>query len=151
MRLHRLIVPLVAAAVLVPLSATTADAAPAIRLTYAQYDSPGDDLPTTNVKLNAEWVRVKNFSTVTRNLSGWRILDATGHRYIFPTGSKLGPGKSVSVHTGTGTDGPLGVHKYWRSSYYVWNNTGDTARLRNPAGTLIDSCNWGDGDGTTAC
>jgi len=149
MRLNRLIVPFMAVAVLVPLSSTTADAAPSIRFNYAQYDSPGNDLPATNYKLNAEWVRVKNFSTVTKSISGWRIDDPQGHRYTFPTGSKLGPGKSVVIHTGTGTN--TTSHKYWRESYYVWNNTGDTARFRTPAGTLIDSCRWGDGDGNTTC
>jgi hypothetical protein len=33
----------------------------------------------------------------------------------------------------------------------VWNNTGDTARLQNKAGTFLDTCKWGDGDGNTAC
>jgi hypothetical protein len=149
MRLIRLIVPFIAAAVLIPLGTTSADAAPSIRFLNAQYDSPGNDLPRTNTKLNAEWVRVKNFSSVTRSLSGWRIDDPQGHRYTFPTGSKLGPGQSVAIHTGTGSN--TTAHKYWRASNYVWNNTGDTARFRTPAGTLIDSCKWGDGSGKITC
>ncbi len=55
----------------------------------------------------------------------------------------------MAIHTGSGTN--TSAHKYWGESYYVWNNTGDTARFRVPSGTLIDSCWWGDGDGNTTC
>ncbi len=55
----------------------------------------------------------------------------------------------MAIHTGSGSN--TSAHKYWRSSYYVWNNTGDTARFRTPAGTLVDSCKWGDGAGTITC
>jgi hypothetical protein len=33
----------------------------------------------------------------------------------------------------------------------VWNNTGDTAYVRNPSGTLIDSCSWGGSGSYTYC
>ncbi len=148
MRLNRLVLSFVAAAVLVPLGGTSADAVPTVRFSYAQYDSPGSDTGG-NTSLNAEWVRVRNFSTVTKDLSGWRVADPQGHVYRFPTGSKLGSGQAVAIHTGSGTN--TTANKYWRASFYVWNNTGDTASLRTSAGTLIDSCKWGDGDGTTVC
>ena len=32
---------------------------------------------------------------------------------------------------------------YWGSRAYIWNNTGDTAYLKNSVGTLKDSCGWG--------
>ena len=38
-----------------------------------------------------------------------------------------------------------------RLDYYIWNNNGDKAYLRNASGTLIDSCAWGDGKGYTYC
>jgi hypothetical protein len=38
--------------------------------------------------------------------------------------------------TGTQTD------RYWNHSWYIWNNTGDTAALRNHNGTTIDSCTY---------
>lgn len=33
--------------------------------------------------------------------------------------------------------------RFWGQSWYIWNNTGDTAYLRTPGGTLYDSCSWG--------
>ena len=50
MRLHRLIVPFVTAAVFVPLGITSADAAPTIRFYNARYDPAGSDVPITNTK-----------------------------------------------------------------------------------------------------
>ncbi len=34
---------------------------------------------------------------------------------------------------------------------HVWNNTGDTAYLRNAAGTTIDTCSWGSSGSHTYC
>ncbi|MFE9691992.1 hypothetical protein [Micromonospora sp. NPDC005806] len=34
---------------------------------------------------------------------------------------------------------------------YIWNNTGDTAYLRNSAGTSIDTCSWGSSGSYTYC
>ena len=64
---------------------------------------------------------------------------ASRHVYKFPT-FRLGAGKSVKVHTGKGAN-TLG-NLYWRSSSYIWNNDGDTARLRRKLGTLADSCSY---------
>jgi hypothetical protein len=41
--------------------------------------------------------------------------------------------------------------QYWGRAAYVWNNTGDTAYVRNPSGTLIDSCSWGSSGSYTYC
>ena len=40
---------------------------------------------------------------------------------------------------------------YWNQGWYVWNNTGDKARLITPAGSLVDTCQWGSGSGYRAC
>jgi hypothetical protein len=55
----------------------------------------------------------------------------------------------VTVHTGKGHDRP--GQRYWGQGWYVWNNDGDKATLRNKVGKLIDRCRWGDGDGSTSC
>lgn len=56
----------------------------------------------------------------------------------------LGTGRRVYIHAGKGTNGyPDYQHRYWDRAAYVWNNSGDTAYVRNPSGTLIDSCSWG--------
>jgi hypothetical protein len=61
----------------------------------------------------------------------------------------LRPGHTVKVHTGVGSRTRRDL--YWGQDWYVWNNDGDTAKLRNRGGRLIDRCSWGDGDGVKAC
>ncbi len=127
----------VAVASLVSL-ATPAEAASPVQIYKVYYDSPGSDTGS-NTSLNAEYVVLKNISTRTVALTGWTLRDAQGHVYRFGT-FYLGAGKYVFVHTGKGTN--TATHRYWGLSWYVWNNTGDKAYLRNPAGTLMDSCAW---------
>ena len=68
--------------------------------------------------------------------------------YRFPRTS-VGRGKTVTVHTGRGRD--HGLQRYWDQGFYVWNNDGDRATLRDRNGRVKDSCNWGDGPGSTNC
>ena len=137
-----------AAAVVVPGLSSTADSAPAVRLVGVQYDSPGDDTGT-NYSVNAEWFRVKNTSTRAKSLAGWKVKDNTGYTFVFPSGYTLGAGKTVTVRTGKGSNTASTL--YWKQGYYVWNNTGDKARLMTPGGTVVDSCSWDDGSGYTSC
>jgi hypothetical protein len=62
---------------------------------------------------------------------------------------QLGSGKSVRIHTGKGQD--TRRDKYMDRGWYVWNNTGDTATLKNKGGQVVDRCRWGDGPGFTRC
>jgi hypothetical protein len=124
-------------------------AASKVRFGIIQYDSPGNDLPVTNAKLNAEWVTIRNHRTTAVQLRGWRVRDTAGHVYRFG-GLRLGAGKAVRLHTGKGTN--TRSDRYWGLENYVWNNGGDTARLRNAAGVLIDTCRWtSTGTGRVAC
>jgi hypothetical protein len=129
-------------------------ATPPVMITKIQYDSPGTDTGS-NTSLNAEWVRITNTRTYTINLKGWTLRDRTGYTYRFPTTTNyyIGAGGKRYIHTGKGTNGqPDYQHRYWQRSWYVWNNTGDTATLRNAAGTYIDSCSWSTrGLGYTLC
>lgn len=129
------------------MASAEASAASPVRFVYVQYDSPGSDTGS-NKSLNAEWVRVKNHGKKARKLTGWTIRDPQGHVYKFPTFT-LKPGKAVRVHTGKGKNTKTDL--FWRKDWYVWNNTGDTAILKNKAKKRVDTCRWGDGDGTTAC
>jgi hypothetical protein len=125
-------------------------AGPAIQITKIHYNSYGStsDTPVTNAKLNDEYVQIKNTTTTTKSLGGWTLRDkqstASGHIYKFSSTFKLGAGKTVTVRTGKGTSGTF--TRYWGRSYtqgtyaYIWNNTSDTAYLRNSSGTLKDSC-----------
>ena len=137
----RLGVAVLIAAATITTSTTGAEAASTLRFSKVQYDSPGDDTGS-NTSVNAEWARITNYGTKSRVLTGWKIKDDLGHTYKFPTFT-LKPGKSVRVHTGTGKN--TATDLYWGEDYYVWNNTGDKAILKNKAGTTIDTCKWGDG------
>jgi hypothetical protein len=60
--------------------------------------------------------------------------------YPFPA-FNLPAGSTVKIHTGSGSD--TGHDLYWRSSGYIWNNSGDTATLRNAGGSVVDRCSYG--------
>jgi hypothetical protein len=66
------------------------------------------------------------------------------HVYVFPAGATLGAKKTVRVRTGKGTD--TATNRYWNLGYYVWNNTSDTAKLRDANGKGGDACSWTTGD-----
>lgn len=147
MRFRIAIAAAVASTLVVPLTSVEATAASPIRFSRVQYDSPGSD-GGSNASLNAEWARVTNHGRKTRTLTGWTIRDPQGHVFKFPT-FRLRAGKSVRLHTGRGANTRTDL--YWRQDNYVWNNTGDKAILRNKNKATIDTCQWGDGAGSTAC
>ncbi|WP_406338775.1 lamin tail domain-containing protein [Streptomyces sp. NBC_00649] len=118
-----------------------------LHLGYIQYDSPGSD-NRSNSSLNAEWVNIHNNTRSAIQLKGYKLKDNTGYTYTFGS-YNIGAGKTVKVRTGRGTDAS-GV-RYWSRGSYVWNNTGDKARLIKPSGAQLDSCSWGDGPGGISC
>ncbi|MBH5336819.1 lamin tail domain-containing protein [Streptomyces pactum] len=143
MRIRAVLPAVTAAAALAVtlLPAASAHAAPhqgGLHLGYIQYDSPGRDT-RTNSSLNAEWVNIHNNSSSAIQLKGYKLKDNTGYTYTFGS-YRIGAGKTVKVRTGKGTNGAGVV--YWGRGSYVWNNTGDKARLIKPNGVLRDSCSW---------
>jgi hypothetical protein len=129
-------VVLAGTAVLAPL---TADAAITAVLSGIQYDPPGADTHS-NTQINNEFFTVRNISSRPINLSGFRVLDAANHVFVFPRGYVL-PGRStVIVRTGKNRNRALTL--YWNQSWYIWNNTGDTARFQTPAGKTFDTCTY---------
>ena len=61
--------------------------------------------------------------------------------------SIAGKGGRLWLHTGSGKADSR--NRYWGSKNYIWNNTGDTAYLRNAKGTTVDTCSWGQKSGRT--
>jgi len=121
------------------MASTAAEAAGSIMIYKAYYNSPGSDTGS-NSSLNGEFIVLKNVSSSTRYITGYTLRDKSSHVYKFPS-TTIGPGKYMYVRTGKGTNG--WKDRYWGQSWYVWNNTGDTAYLRSSGGTLLDSCTWG--------
>ena len=143
-----LAVALVAGAVSILPVADAAAATSPVRIVKVQYDSPGPDRGG-NPSLNAEYVVIKNTSTRSQSLATWTLRDRQNHVYKFPAYS-LGAGKSVTVHTGKGT--ATATNRYFKSGQYIWNNSGDSASLRNAGGSQLSVCSWTRlGAGSTNC
>lgn len=138
MKLRTVVAAFAAALCIVVLGAPQANAASSIQFRRIQYDSPGTD-NRTNASLNAEYVVLKNVTTRNISIKDWTVRDAANHVYKFGSFT-LGAGKSVTLHTGRGTNSA--THRYWGSGNYIWNNTGDTATLKTPSGTTAYTCKW---------
>jgi micrococcal nuclease len=94
-------------------------------------DAPGDD----RENLNGETVRIRNEGSTPLDLSGWTVRDEADHVYTFPEGTTLAPGATLTLHTGSGTDGD--GDRYWGRSSPVWNNDGDTAVVSDAGGRVV--------------
>jgi hypothetical protein len=109
-----------------------------IRISAINFDPPGAD-EGGNASLNAEWVRITNTSSKAAGLGQWVLHDAGGHLFDFPS-FHLKAHTSVRIHTGAGSNGAKNL--YWGSTWYIWNNGGDTATLENANGAKVDSCTY---------
>jgi hypothetical protein len=139
---------LLAVVVCLLMLALPAQALGSIRITKIYYNSPGSDTGS-NASLNAEYIVVKNTGSQGKQIGGWRIRDVANHAYRFADGTKIAAGSTITVHTGSGSN--TARHKYWGQGWYVWNNDGDTARLRKPSGALVDTCSYSGGSSSATC
>jgi hypothetical protein len=118
----------------VPLYASppNASAASCVRFVASQFDAPGND----NFNLNAEWVRIKNFCSTRKNISGWKIHDYNRiHIYTFGSSVRIDAGKTITLFTGSGSD--TRAKKFWKMGSAVWNNDPpERAYLKMADGTL---------------
>jgi endonuclease/exonuclease/phosphatase family metal-dependent hydrolase len=87
-----------------------------------------------------EFVEIQNGTGSTINLTGFTISDSTGTRHTFPSGSSIAPGKAIAVF-GAASGIPAGLANAVGASTGQLNlaNGGDTVRLRNSSGTIVDS------------
>ncbi|MFG2072542.1 lamin tail domain-containing protein [Nonomuraea maritima] len=121
-------------------------AASPVQITKIYYDSPGSPDNGGNASLNGEYAVIKNTGKKAVNLNGWTLRDATkrsDHIYRFGTFT-LKAGKTVTVRTGKGRN--TATTRYWGRSggtlAYIWNQTSDTAYLRDASGKPADSCSY---------
>jgi phosphatidylserine/phosphatidylglycerophosphate/cardiolipin synthase-like enzyme len=99
-------------------------------ITFILYDPP-DTL--------SEYVQIQNTSGAALDMTGWTLRDLANNTYTFPTFT-LAAGATVKVWTNSGTNDSANL--YWGRSQAVWNNTGDTAFLRNAQGELVDQYSY---------
>jgi endonuclease YncB( thermonuclease family) len=98
---------------------------------------PGEEL--TNA-----YLRIVNISSTTINLAGYSISGKSGASYRFPD-IDLQPGHTILVVSGRGRDGVNSKGQliaYWKDQSAVWNKSEDTAYLKAPDGTLIDTFHY---------
>ena len=125
---------------LVLTSGSPALAAYRMQIHKIYYNSPGPDTGS-NRSLNGEWVQLHNTSGSKISLKGWTLHDAQNHIFTFK-GYTINAHGYVKIHTGNGTG--TQTDRYWNRSWYVWNNTGDTATLTDNHGNKIDQCSYSD-------
>ena len=103
------------------------------------YNPPGKDY-SKNSEYVKEYIQVKNTGTKPLTLTGYVLRDNGPQKFTFPKGTKIAPGKTLTIRSGKGKNTSSTL--YWNKSSSIWNNTGDTARLHNSKGTLLESCKY---------
>jgi len=110
-----------------------------VRITALHYDGPGCD----RIAPNGEWVELTNEGDAPVDLSGYTLKDEGLHLYTFGA-VVLAPGATVRVYSGRGTDTATELH-WGLAGEEVWDNDGDTAYLRDPAGMFVDCFSYTQG------
>jgi len=103
-----------------------------VQITYIEYNPPGDDV-------QGEYVRIRNQGGQPADMTGWTLRDEANHTFTFPSFT-LGVIATVRVWTRSGSN--TATDLYWGSGSAIWNNTGDTAYLRNDVGQLVDTYSY---------
>lgn len=87
-----------------------------------------------SVDLAKEIVTIKNNSTQNTDMTGWKLVSVEGNQtYNFPSGYILKAGATIRIASGNA----VGDLKW--TGAYIWNNTGDQARLYDSGNTLIST------------
>lgn len=106
-----------------PPPATTGD----IRITTIFYDGSGTSEPD-------EFVEIRNYDTSFIQVQNWTLRDLANHIYTFPN-FVMAPSQTCRIYTNEIHPDSCGFS--YGSASAIWNNSGDTAYLRNSIGTLI--------------
>jgi hypothetical protein len=116
----------------------------AITISNVHPDPLGPDRENNkNVKLNQEWITIKNTGNEPFKLDGRYLVDRTGtnqhrHKILFSTDPAwtLAIGQTLTIFTGkkgdvNDPDTAVDSNYSWHLEYtnYIWNNTGDTAEI----------------------
>jgi len=107
-------------------------------ITEISFDPEGND----RENLNGERVEILNNGTSGVDMSGWVLMDANNHTYVFPDGFRLQAGHRVRVHVGGGAD--TSTDLYMNERVPIWNNDGDIATLLDGEGEVVDRYSYGD-------
>jgi hypothetical protein len=112
-----------------------------IKIEYILYNPDGNDV-------DGEYVRLRNNGSANQNMVGWTLRDAANTVFTFPD-FVMAPDNTVLIWTKDGTNNQNNL--YWGKTWSIWNNTGDTATLRDQSGQTVDTCTYAGGDSGEAC
>jgi hypothetical protein len=102
-----------------------------------RYDGPGNDVEFGD----SEYVLLRNNGTGTADVGRWSLEDEAGHVITIPSGYVIQPGGELRIYSGPGND--TATSYYEGLGQAIWNNSGgDTATLRDAAGTTVDSYSY---------
>lgn len=79
-----------------------------------------------------EYIKLKNISNETINLSGWKIVSRIGDQEYRFKSLELKPGYVVTLYSGHSAE-----KNVW-TNQFIWNNEGDVAYLYDDKGNLMD-------------
>ena len=103
---------------------------------WASYDADGADL--SNV--NGEYARILNRGTRPLSLAGWWMRSAAQNSYVFPRGTVVQPGATLTLRVGTGRN--TATTRYWGQPSAIFRNVdtpdgfGNGVYLFDPDGDL---------------
>ncbi|MFU1783012.1 lamin tail domain-containing protein [Haloarcula japonica] len=116
-----------------PTESGSSGSADDIEIADVHADADGND----HENLNDEYIVLENTGGSAVDMGGWTLADSADHTYYFPSGFSLGPGESVTIYTGSGSDSDDEL--YWGSSSAIWNNGGDTVIVETDYGETVIS------------
>lgn len=103
------------------------------------WETVASNIEIEKIDAIAEWVKIVNMGAVTVDMTGYTLTDVANHKYTFPN-FILPAGGTVKVYTADGAD--TAEELYCGCGKYIWNNTGDTAWLRDAEGFLVDEYSY---------
>ena len=89
-----------------------------------------------------ESVTVRNLGRATADLDGYRLWSSP-HVYPFPLGTVLAPGEALKIQVVGDPEEDERLLKYWDKTGTILNDGGDSIRLTNLRGTVIDCYAFG--------
>lgn len=122
-----------------PTSTPTATSVPSgakIEIIKIEYD------PLVGTDIEGEYVDLKNLGQSAADLTDWTLRDVADTVFTFPAFT-LNSQATVRVWVKSGAN--TATDLYWNRGSAVWNNNGDTATLRDNAGSEVDNCTYPDG------
>lgn len=92
---------------------------------------------------SGEFIEVANTGSAAADIGGWTLSDGSGTRHVFPAGTTLGAHSAIVVF-GSASGIPGGTPGAVASSTGSLSlaNGGDSVRLRDGQGTMIDSVTY---------